>query len=62
MSAEAHLAALKAKHKACEVQLEEALTHASIRGQEIAAIKHQKLKLKDEIAELEAKLKSPAYA
>lgn len=56
MSAEAHLAALKAKHKAYGAQLEEALSHASASDQEIADIKHRKLQLKDEIAALEASL------
>ena len=56
MTAQAHLAALKAKHKACSAELEEALSHASSSDQEIAAIKHRKLQLKDEIAALEASL------
>ncbi len=56
MSAEAHLAALKAKHKACSAELEEALTHPSSSDQEIAALKHRKLQLKDEITALEASL------
>ena len=60
MSAEAHLAALKAKHKACGAQLEDALTHASASDQEIATLKHRKLQLKDEIAALEANLPQTA--
>jgi hypothetical protein len=62
MSAKTHLEARKAKHKACEAQLEEAIFHASSRDQEIAEIKHRKLHLKDEITAFEAKLRSTAYA
>ena len=62
MTIQAHLEALKSKHKACEAQLAEAITHASASDQEIAAIKHQKLMLKDEITALEAKLRPEAFA
>ena len=62
MSTQAHLEALKAKHQALEARLADAVAHASSSDQELAAIKHQKLKIKDEIAVLEAMLKSPAYA
>ena len=58
MSTQAHLEALKAKHKALEAQLADAVAHASSSDQELAEIKHLKLKIKDEITELEAKLKS----
>ncbi len=58
MSTQSHLDALKAKHKALEAQLADAVTHASSSDQELAEIKHLKLKIKDEITELEAKLKS----
>ena len=46
MSTQAHLEALKTKHKACEAQLVEANSHASISDQEIAQIKHRKLAIK----------------
>ncbi|MCA3574957.1 MAG: DUF465 domain-containing protein [Aestuariivirga sp.] len=62
MSTQTHLEALKTKHKACEAQLAEAIAHASSSDQEIAAIKHKKLQLKDEIVQLEAKLKQTAPA
>lgn len=62
MSDQTHLEALKAKHKACEAQLAEAASHASASDQEIATIKHRKLRLKDEIAELESRLRSTALA
>ena len=58
MSTQAHLEALKSKHKACEAKLAEAIAHASASDQEIATIKHRKLLLKDEIVELEGKLRS----
>ena len=58
MSTQAHLEALKSKHKACKAQLAEAIAHASASDQEIAQIKHRKLLLKDEIVELEGKLRS----
>lgn len=62
MSTQAHLDALKAKHKACEAKLAEANSHASASDQEIAEIKHLKLKLKDEIAELESRLQTSVPA
>ena len=58
MSTQAHLEALKAKHQALETQLADAVAHASSSDQELAAIKHEKLQIKDEIAKLEATLKS----
>ena len=62
MSTQTHLEALKAKHRACEAQLAEAISHASTSDQEIAEIKHRKLQLKDEITAVEAKLRSTADA
>ena len=62
MSTQTHLEALKAKHRACEAQLAEAVSHASSSDQEIAEIKHRKLQLKDEIAGLEARLRPSAAA
>jgi hypothetical protein len=58
MSTQAHLEAIKAKHKAMETQLADAVAHASSSDQEIAEIKHRKLQLKDEIAGIEARLNS----
>ncbi len=62
MSTQTHLDALKAKHKACEAQLAEALAHSSASDQEVAEIKHRKLQLKDQITSLEARLRSTADA
>lgn len=53
MSTQAHLEALKAKHQALEARLADAVAHASSSDQELAAIKHQKLKIKDEISQLQ---------
>ena len=53
MSTQAHLEALKAKHQALEAQLADAIAHASSSDQELAAIKHHKLRLKDEISQLQ---------
>jgi hypothetical protein len=58
MSNQAHLDALKAKHKVFEAKLADALAHPSSSDAEINSIKHEKLKLKDEIAQLEVQLKS----
>jgi hypothetical protein len=57
MTTEAHLEALKAKHKKLEDKLADAVAHASSTDQELAEIKHEKLRIKDEIALLESKLK-----
>jgi hypothetical protein len=62
MSIQTHLEALKAKHRAYEAQLAEAVSHASTSDQQIAEIKHRKLQLKDEITAIEAKLRSTADA
>ena len=58
MTSQAHLEALKTKHKACEARLADAIAHASSSDQEIAAIKHRKLAIKDEITTLEVRLRS----
>lgn len=58
MSTQSHLDALKARHKALEADLADAMLHSSSNDQELAAIKHEKLKLKDEITALETKLRS----
>jgi len=57
MTTQAHLDALKAKHKELEAKLAAAAAHASSTDQELAEIKHEKLRIKDEIALLEGKLK-----
>jgi hypothetical protein len=58
MSIQAHLEALKEQHRRLEADLADALLHSSSSDQEIAELKHKKLALKDEIAALEAKLRS----
>ncbi len=62
MSTQTHLEALKAKHRACEAQLADTVSHASSSDQEIAEIKHRKLQFKDEIAAIEARLGSSVSA
>jgi len=57
MTTETHLEALKTKHKELEAKLADAIAHASSSDQELAEIKHEKLRIKDEIALLEGKLK-----
>jgi hypothetical protein len=56
MSVHTRLEALKAKHRASEVELAEAMSHPSASDREIVEIKHRKLQIKDEIAHLEAHL------
>lgn len=58
MSTQAHLEALKSKHKDLETQLSDAIAHASSSDQELAEIKHRKLKIKDEISEIENRLRA----
>jgi hypothetical protein len=62
MSTQTHLDALTAKHRDCEAQLADAVSHASSSDQEIAEIKHRKLQLKDEIAAIESRLRSSVSA
>ena len=54
MSLQAHLSELISKHKALETELADAIAHPASTDQEIAEIKHRKLKIKDEITRLEA--------
>ena len=56
MSIHKRLETLKVKHRACEVELAEAMSHPSASDREIVEIKHRKLQIKDEIAHLEANL------
>ena len=56
MSLQSHLSELSAKHDALDAQIEEALSHPSVDDLEIAEMKRKKLRLKDEIARLQAEL------
>ncbi len=58
MSIQAQLEALKEQHRQIEADLSDALLHSLSSDQEITELKHRKLVLKDEIASLEAKLRS----
>ena len=53
MSLQAHLSELAAKHKALESELADALAHPASSDAEIAELKRKKLRIKDEITELE---------
>jgi hypothetical protein len=52
MAIESHLAELEKRHHALEQEINDALTHPSSDGLEIAELKRRKLHLKDEIARL----------
>jgi hypothetical protein len=52
MSIEAHIETLEKKHGALEAELHSALLHPSTGDVEIAELKRQKLKIKDEINRL----------
>ncbi len=54
MSLSSHLSELKKKHQLLDTQVEEAQRSPSIDGLQIAALKKQKLKLKEEIERLSA--------
>ena len=53
MSLQAHLSELTAKHKALETELEDALAHPASSDAEITELKRKKLRIKDEINDLE---------
>jgi hypothetical protein len=52
MSADEHISALKAKHAELEQMLEDEVNHAHPNDLLIADIKKQKLRIKDELAQL----------
>ena len=52
MSLSGHLAELSQKHRVLEQKLHEALVHPSTSNEEVARIKREKLKIKDEIQRL----------
>jgi hypothetical protein len=56
MTVEAHLATLKQKHGSLEEQLHAERTRPSGKDQTIVELKRQKLRLKDEIERLQAKM------
>ena len=53
MTLQAHLSELAAKHKALESELADALAHPATSDAEIAELKRKKLRIKDEISQLE---------
>lgn len=60
MSLQSDLAELMAQHKVLETRLADALEHPASTDEEIAALKRQKLKLKDDIARLEREQRTAA--
>lgn len=54
MTIASHIAELKRKHEALSAQVEEAQRSPSVSDMEIADLKKQKLKLKEEISRLTA--------
>jgi hypothetical protein len=54
MAIEQHLAELEKRHQALEQEINEALTHPSADGLEIAELKRRKLHVKDEIERLKS--------
>ena len=52
MSLESHLAELKRKHGDLDREIDEAMSHPSIDGLEIADLKRRKLAIKDEMESL----------
>jgi len=56
MSLQAHLSELAAKHKALESELADALAHPATSDAEIAELKRKKLRIKDEITNIEHQL------
>ena len=54
MAVTAHIEELSEKHQAIERKIEEELSHPSSDELTIAALKKEKLRLKDEIAKLKA--------
>ena len=53
MSLQAHLSELAAKHKALDSELADALAHPATSDAESAELKRKKLRIKDEISQLE---------
>ena len=56
MSLQAHLTELTAKHRALEAEIAEEMAHPGSDDLHIAELKRKKLRIKDEIARLEAEL------
>lgn len=54
MALEAHMQGLNSRHQKLEQQLSDALSHPSIDPLEIAKLKREKLRLKDELQKLQS--------
>lgn len=56
MSLHAHLSELAAKHQALQAEIDQELAHPGSDDLHIAELKRKKLRLKDEIAKVEAQM------
>lgn len=56
MSVQSHLAELAAKHQALEAELKDARAHPASSDEQIAILKRDKLRIKDEMLKLETGL------
>ncbi len=54
MSVESHIAELEKKHRAIEREIEVELMHPSVDDVKLTSLKRKKLKIKDEMARLQA--------
>ncbi len=54
MSMQEHLVELKARHRALEMEIADAIAHPSTDDAKIAELKRRKLQVKDEIARMQA--------
>jgi hypothetical protein len=61
MSPDAHLAELKAMHRALEEQISDALAHPSTDDTKIAELKRRKLQVKDEIVRLQHRVSASIH-
>jgi hypothetical protein len=61
MSPDVHLEELKARHRALEDQISDALAHPSTDDTKIAELKRRKLQVKDEIARLQNQVSASVH-
>lgn len=58
MALEAHMSEIQTRHRALERKIEEVRSHPSADPLEIAKLKREKLRLKDELAKIQDELSS----
>lgn len=61
MSPDVHLEELKARHRALEDEISDALAHPSTDDTKIAELKRRKLQVKDEIARLQSQVSASVH-